>query len=75
MSIEADPIDQASTVTQESTQREIDAASVDTSNASGECLYCGDEIGYERRWCDADCCKEWVRVIDILPALKERGFP
>lgn len=29
---------------------------LDTSNPSGECWYCFDMTGYERRFCDAQCC-------------------
>ena len=31
------------------------ASSIDTSNPTGLCWTCGDYIGHERRWCDADC--------------------
>jgi hypothetical protein len=58
--MEADTLDQASKLTQEFTDREINrirsqAAKIDTSNPSGVCLYCGESTGIERRFCDADC--------------------
>lgn len=34
-------------------------ASVNTTNPLGKCWYCGDKIGTSRRWCDAECCKDW----------------
>ena len=62
--MEADELDQAYRVTQEFTDREIsrisaDAAKIDTSNPSGECLFCFEPTGTERRWCNAECCKLW----------------
>ena len=27
---------------------------LDMTNPSGECLYCGEHIGHDRRWCQDD---------------------
>lgn len=32
---------------------------LDTSNPSGECLYCGEPTGLERRFCDRLCADDW----------------
>ena len=63
---EADWIDHAANVTQEAADRGIlairkQAANIDTSNPSGECLCCGDAVGLERRFCDKDCAADWER--------------
>jgi hypothetical protein len=34
---------------------------LDTSNPSGECLFCGESTGLERRWCDTVCRNDWER--------------
>jgi RNA polymerase-binding transcription factor DksA len=31
------------------------------SNESGICWNCGEHIGTERRWCDANCRDDWDR--------------
>lgn len=28
----------------------------------GQCLFCGDPVAEQRRWCDADCRDEWERA-------------
>jgi hypothetical protein len=28
---------------------------------TGSCLNCGEETGFLRRWCDADCRDKWQR--------------
>ena len=63
---EADWIDNAANATQEAADRSIQAirqqaAKIDTSNPSGECLYYGDAVGLERRFCDKDCAADWER--------------
>jgi hypothetical protein len=35
------------------------AANIDTSNPSGECYFCGDDAGVDRRFCNADCRDDW----------------
>lgn len=64
MTTEADNLDEAARVTQEFADREVrrisaEAAKIDTKNPSGECLFCFEPTGIDRRWCDADCCKSW----------------
>lgn len=64
--MDADPLDHAATITQEAADREIrairaNAARIDTTNPAGDCWFCGDEIGNERRFCDFNCCKSWSR--------------
>lgn len=29
--------------------------------ATGECLFCAEELGNERRWCDAECRDQWEK--------------
>lgn len=58
--MDADNLDHAATVTQEATDRSINAirqqaAKIDISNPSGECLFCGESVGVDRRWCDSEC--------------------
>jgi hypothetical protein len=31
------------------------------AQATGACLWCGDEVSAGRRWCDADCRDDWER--------------
>jgi hypothetical protein len=64
MTVEADNLDQASRVTQEFADREVrrisaEAAKIDTTNPSGECLFCYEPTGHDRRWCDAECRDLW----------------
>lgn len=34
-------------------------ANIDTSNSSGECWECGEEVGNDRRWCSFEHMKLW----------------
>lgn len=34
---------------------------LDTRNPSGECLYCSEPTGTDRRWCNSDCASWWSR--------------
>lgn len=66
MSRDIDELDCAATLTQEMTDREItrvrqEAAKIDISNSSGECWYCGEPTGNDRRWCDRDCADMWEK--------------
>jgi len=29
--------------------------------ATGECLFCGDPVNEQRRWCDAECRDDWEK--------------
>lgn len=56
-----DTIDTAQEYIETIEQVAIDNArkDVNTENPSGLCWYCEEKIGTHRRWCDADCCKDW----------------
>jgi hypothetical protein len=32
------------------------------AEATGECLFCGEELPEHRRWCDADCRDGWQKL-------------
>jgi len=60
-----DILDHAANVTTEAAARAIarisaQAKAIDTSNPSGECWNCGEEIGTKRRWCDSECRDYWI---------------
>lgn len=56
-----DAIDIAQEYTETIEKIAIDNArkQVNTANPLGVCWYCGEKVGTARRWCDADCCKDW----------------
>lgn len=65
----ADILDNAQELTQETTDRAINlirqaAASVDTTNHSGKCLWCGDHTGIDRRFCNKECATDWSKDFD-----------
>lgn len=37
------------------------AKNINTTNPSGLCLWCDDEIGHDRRWCDSSCRDDWQK--------------
>lgn len=65
----ADEVDQANDIEQALLLRKIKTAqnaskAIDTHNPSGICWSCEAETGTERRWCDADCMKDWSKNND-----------
>lgn len=65
----SDPVDEAEAVEQLIADKRIagirkEAAKIDTTNPSGECLWCGEEIGTERRWCNHECMNLWSKAND-----------
>lgn len=58
----ADDADRAA----EQMQRDIDAAvkrrRVEGPEGTGFCLACGAVVEDRKRWCDAECRDDWVRV-------------
>lgn len=33
------------------------------AEATGECLWCGRDVASPRRWCDAECCRQYERNV------------
>lgn len=63
---EIDILDFAADLTTEMAERSIReirklAAKIDTSNESGLCWYCDSPLDNERRFCNADCARDWSR--------------
>jgi hypothetical protein len=34
-----------------------------TLKSTGSCLYCGEDLSSDRRWCDADCREDYEFMI------------
>jgi hypothetical protein len=37
------------------------AANINTENPGGTCLWCEEETGHKRRWCDNYCRDDWQK--------------
>lgn len=58
-----DIYDQATMREEQERERSINAVrrQNQTLAPTGECHYCGEDVGAERRFCDADCRDMWQR--------------
>lgn len=54
-----DDLDRAQEIMERQQVEALKARRPEGPKATGECLYCGEEI--EGRWCDAYCRDEWER--------------
>ena len=66
-----DEVDQADQIERLITDKRIagirkEAAGINTTNPSGECLWCGEETGTERRWCNHECMKMYCVEVNKL---------
>ena len=41
--------------------RKAAEANLEIPKGLGHCLWCGETLGDDRRWCDADCREDWER--------------
>lgn len=32
------------------------------SNSTGRCLWCAEKVGDGRRWCSAECARQWEQT-------------
>lgn len=60
----ADEIDRAQALDEHFRQialRKVQQSATVTPLATGECLYCGETVELDRRWCDRECRDLWER--------------